>query len=261
MSADYGRVFSVFWLFWISLLATQSGCLLFHGQRYSDFIITTPLRNEEFLILGFMGGREPWNNHKRGCRKLALKLRSMDLPGVQVETIENKKRDLAIELILNAFDRNQDGDLDKTERSTARLILYGQSFGGAAVVKLARQLQELDIPVLLTVQINSVGIGDGIIPSNVSLAANLFQRNGWIIRGEPSIRAEDPRKTQVIANFEFDYSEKAIDLSEVSWFKRLFRTAHTKMDFDPDVWSEVEKMILSVIERKMSRTVTPGNGI
>ena len=245
-----GWVLSIFWLLWISLLITQLGCLFFHGQRYHDFTTTTPLRNDEFLILGFMGGREPWDNHKRGCRKLALKLQSMSLPGVQVETVENKKRDLAVELILNAFDRNQDGDLDQTERSTAQLILYGQSFGGAAVVKLARQLQELDIPVLLTVQIDSVGIGDDLIPANVSLAANLFQRNGWIIRGEPSIRAENPQRTRIIANLEFDYSDKDINLSEVSWFKRLFRTAHTKIDFDPDVWSEVEKMILSVIERK-----------
>jgi hypothetical protein len=38
------------------------------------------------LIIGFMGGREAWDNHQRGVRKLALKLRSMNLPGVHVET-------------------------------------------------------------------------------------------------------------------------------------------------------------------------------
>jgi hypothetical protein len=29
-----------------------------------------------------MGGRESWDNEKRGVRKLALKLRAMNLPGV-----------------------------------------------------------------------------------------------------------------------------------------------------------------------------------
>ena len=236
----------------VLMIYAQAGCLFFHGQRYHDFTTRTPMEGEDLLILGFMGGREPWDNHKRGTRKLALKLRSMNLPGVHVETVENKKRDLAIEFIRNAFDRNQDGALDESERAGVRLVLYGQSFGGAAVVKLARQLQKMDVPVLLTVQVDSVGIGDAIIPSNVRLAANLFQRNGWIIRGEPAIRPEDPMKTQIIANLEFDYRNKEIDLSEVSWLKRIFRTAHTKMDFDPDVWAEVEKMILSVIEPSQS---------
>lgn len=234
----------------VMLLGIQMGCLFFHGQRYYHFITKTPLPQKNFLILGFMGGREPWDNEKRGVRKLALKLRSMNLPGVHVETVENKKRQLAIELIRNAFDRNQDDKLDEEERSAARLILYGQSFGGAAVIKLARQLQKRDVPVVLTIQIDSVGIGDEVVPSNVSLAANLFQRNGLIIRGESQIRSEDPQKTQIIGNFEFDYRNKDIDLSQVSWFKKIFRTAHTKMDFDPDVWLKVEEIILSVIGQK-----------
>ena len=222
-------------------------CVFFHGQRYHHFTTGTPLPQRHFLILGFMGGREPWDNPKRGVRKLALKLRSMPHPGMHVETVENKKRELALRLIHEAFDRNQDGKLDETERGLVRLILYGQSFGGAAVVKLAKQLKERDISVLLTVQVDSVGRNDGIIPSNVARAANLFQKNGLLVRGEPEIRAEDASKTEIIGNFEFDYRDKAIDVSEVSWLKRIFLTAHTKMDFDPTVWKKVEAMILEVV--------------
>ena len=47
------------------------------------------------------------------------------------------------------------------------LVMYGQSFGGAAVVKLARQLQAMSLPVLLTIQIDSVGRDDSVIPQNV----------------------------------------------------------------------------------------------
>jgi len=202
------------------------------------------------LIIGFMGGRESWDNHKRGVRKMALKLRAMSLPNVYVETVKNNKRHRAIELIRNAFDRDTDGRLDERERASTRLILYGQSFGGAAVVKLARQLQKMNVPVLLTVQVDSIGRGDKMIPPNVARAANLFQRNGLIIKGEREIRPEDPSRTTLIGNFKFDYSQKKIVLSEVSWMKKLFRAAHTKMDHDPAVWEQVEKLILDTVSAK-----------
>lgn len=37
----------------------------------------------------------------------------------------------------------------------------------------------------------------------------------------------------------------ATPLSQVSWLKKAFRSAHTKMDFDPEVWSRVEGMIVN----------------
>jgi hypothetical protein len=228
-------------------LLFSTGGILVRAQRYEDFTTRTPLNGGDVLVVGFMGGRESWDNDQRGVRKLALRLRSMNLRGVHVETVENKKRRLALELIRNAFDRDLDGKLDEGERTSARVIVYGQSFGGAAVVKLARQLKKMGVPVLLTLQVDSVGRGDKVIPSNVARAANLFQRDGLIIKGEREIRAEDPSRTTIIGNFKFDYSRKKIDLAEVSWLKRLFRTAHTKMDHDPEVWALVEKAILDVI--------------
>jgi hypothetical protein len=140
-----------------------SGVCIARGQRYADFTTRTPLERNEILIVGINGGREPWNNEKHCVRRFALKMRSMNLPGVFIETIENKKRSLAIDLITKAFDRNSDGKLDKEELASVRLILYGESFGGAGVVKLARQLKRLGVPVLLTVQIDSIGRDDAII--------------------------------------------------------------------------------------------------
>src|SRR3990170_4244220 len=165
-----GRKASAF-LALLSISLLLSACIFRRPQRYSDFITPTPLPPDQYLVIGFLGGRQPWNNAKEGTRRLAL------------------------ELIRNAFDRNQDGRLDEAERQRVRLILYGQSFGGAAVVKLARELQALDIPVLLTVQIDSVGREDAEIPANVQAAANLFQHDGRLIRGEAEIRAEDLQKT------------------------------------------------------------------
>lgn len=225
----------------------DAGCAFSRGQQYRLFTTPTPLARNDYLVLGFLGGREPWDNEKRSVRRLALKLRAMQLPGVHAETVENRKRHLALELIRNALDQNRDGQLDPEERTSVRLILYGQSFGGAAVVKLARELKVMDVPVLLTAQVDSVGRNDAVIPSNVSCAANLFQRNGWLIRGQPRIRAEDPRRTKILGNFQYDYRHKQIDLSQVAWWKKVFRSAHTKMDNDPEVWARVEGMILSAI--------------
>ncbi len=232
----------------VFILGAGGVCL--YGQRPQDFVTRTPLEPREYLILGFMGGRDRWDDDRRGVRRLALKLRSMHLPGVHVETVENTKRGTALKLIRSAFDRNQNGVLDEQERASVRLILYGQSFGGAAVVKLARQLQKMDVPVLLTVQTDSVGWGDALIPSNVASAANLYQHDGLFIRGESAVRAEDPAKTKILGNFRFSYRDRNIDLSKVPWHKKIFRTAHAKMELDPDVWAKVEEIILSALAKQ-----------
>lgn len=242
----------------VVLLAVVLTLLVFfsdNGQRYEHFTTPTPLPPGHTLVLGFMGGRRPWNDDREGTRKLALKLRAMNLPGVYVETVGNRKRALALRLIQNAFDRNRDGELTADERASARLIVYGQSFGGAAVAKLARQLHELGIPVLLTVQIDSVGRGDAVIPANVRRAANLYQSDGWFIRGEPEIRAQDPQKTEIVGNFRFSYKEKKVDLSGVPWYRIIFRKAHAKMDRDPAVWAKVEELIRA----ELVATYEPGS--
>lgn len=224
-----------------------SACFLSKGQRFHDFRLQPPIKPSGVLVLGFLGGREPWDSEHSAIRHLVLRLRKMKLPQVHVETVENKKRDLALQLIRQAFDFDRDGALSKKEKDRVRLILFGQSFGGAAVVKLARQLHERDIGVLLSVQVDSIGIGDEEIPPNVDRAANLFQQEGLFIRGESEIRAEDPEQTEIIGNFEFSHEDQQIDISEVPWHKKLFRVAHTRMNFDPRVWQKVEQLILSTM--------------
>lgn len=220
-------------------------------QKYSDFTTVTPIGEGEYLVIGFPGGREKWTNTEQIVVRIANRLRTRQLPGVHIEVVENKRRKLAIELVRRALDRNQNSALEPAERDSAKIILYGQSMGGAAVVKAARDLEELGVPILRTVQIDSVGLGDGVIPANVLSAANLYQRNGKVIRGESAIRAEDPSRTQILGNFRYDYKQRRIDLprtAHVKWYKRLFWTAHTQMEFDPDVWRQTEELILTEIK-------------
>lgn len=229
----------------ILLLAALLGLVVSTAstQRFGDFTTSTPLPEGDYLVIGFLGGRRHWDDKSEGTRQLALKLRDAGLPGVHVETVENARRDLALQLVRSALDRNRDGQLDSNERASARIILYGQSFGGAAVVKFARQLNEIGVPVLLTIQVDSVGRDDAVIPPNVRRAANLYQRDGVLIRGEPIIRAQDPAQTTILGNFLFSYKDKNIDLSKVAWHRKVFRTDHTRMNVDPDVWAKVEELI------------------
>ena len=214
-------------------------------QTYASFTTLTPLPEGDTLVIGFLGGWEKWDDPNRGVRKFALRLRSMNLTGVHVETVENHRRELALELVRRALDRNHDGRLDEWERQSARIILYGQSFGAAAVNKLSRELNQRSVPVLLIVQVDSVGLGDGLVPANVRRAMNLFQKNDcFMIRGEDDFRAEDSTKTQILGNERWNYAGKTVNLAGAHWYQKLFRNAHVKMELDPEVWSIVETIIL-----------------
>jgi hypothetical protein len=196
-----------------------------------------------------MGGRNHRDDVRFGVGRFAKKLRDMDLPGVEVATFENTKRTQALELVRRAFDGDGDGQIDTQERESTRLIVYGQSFGGAAVVKFARQLKAAGIPILLTVQVDAVGLDDQVIPSNVAAAASLFQHNGVFIHGPRHIKAEDPRATEILGDFQFNYRDSAIDISDLAWHQKLFRESHTRMDRDPSVWNKVQDLILKALAR------------
>ncbi len=214
------------------------------GQTWEDLLTKTPIGLGETLVIGFMGGRNQWDNEERSPRKLALRLRSLRVRGLHVETLANHRRPLAVELIHRTFDRDRNGVVDSQEGACARIVVYGLSFGGAATVKLARDLHKLNIPVLLTIQIDSVGRGDGVIPPNVRRTANFYQKNGIVLRGEGPIRAEDPERTMIVVDCRVDYSKRKIDISHVNWFKKLMRVAHTYISYDPEVWSRVERLVL-----------------
>ena len=211
------------------------------GQRLRDFTTPLPLPPGSTLVVGFLGGFERWNDPHRGVRKLALRLRAANIPGLYVETVENHRRRAAMTLIRRAIADNRQG---------ARIILYGQSWGGASVIKTARDLEKWDVPVLLTVQVDSVGAHDAVIPANVRAAANFYQRDPFTaIHGRTEIRAADPARTEILGNFRFSYILHDVDQSDASWARRKFGGSHNKMELDPAVWDRVEQLIRDAAER------------
>jgi hypothetical protein len=197
------------------------------NQVFSDFTTPLPLPPGDTLVLGIVGGWERWDAEQRIIRRLCLMLREEKLPGVHVETVENHKLYLAQELIEKAF-----------PEGGHRIVIYGQSLGGAAAVRLARWLNERNIPVLFTLQMDSIGVKHSVIPPNVRAAANLYQRDLGFIRGLGRIRAEDPERTKIIGNFRFRYPlGKEINLYTEPWVRKTFMTSHLKFEYDPEVWA------------------------
>jgi pimeloyl-ACP methyl ester carboxylesterase len=164
-----------------------------------------------------------------------------------VRVFENHRGDDAYHAVLQQLDVDHDGSLSEEEKQNARIILYGHSWGASQTVELARQLKRVDVPVLLTIQVDSVhkiGENDAVIPSNVEQAVNFYQPHG-IVHGRAQIRAADPDRTEVMGNFRFDYSGSALRCQSYPWFNRLLIKPHVQIECDPEVWDQVEALIRS----------------
>jgi surfactin synthase thioesterase subunit len=220
------------------------------AQRFSQLKTPTPLPPGSTLVIGFLGGYDRWNDEHRSVRRLVLKLR--EHPGVFAESISNHRQALALRLIQQAFDTNQNGRLDPDEIAGARVILFGQSWGGSAAIAVANHLQKLGIPVLLTVQVDSVGAHDDLVSSNVQSAVNFYQHDPFTtIHGRNNIRAADPLRTTILGNFRSTYVFRSVDESNASKARQVFGGSHTKMELDPLVWNRVEQYITNAIARRL----------
>jgi pimeloyl-ACP methyl ester carboxylesterase len=93
------------------------------------------------------------------------------------------------------------GPLTEAEISAGpRVILVGHSTGGWAMFSVARDLRDKDIPVELTVQVDSVGITDSTVPSNVKSCAIFHAWDALVFMTTKKIKMEDPAHTKLLAN-------------------------------------------------------------
>jgi pimeloyl-ACP methyl ester carboxylesterase len=162
-----------------------------------------------------------------------------------VETYESYHEERALKRVLKLLDTNHDGILTPDEKQNAQIIIYGHSWGGSEAIALARGLEKYGVPVLLTIQIDSVTKlhqNDSIIPANVAQAANFYQANGRM-HGQAKIVAADPTLTKIIGNFEFDYAGKPYNCHGYPWYDRVFGKAHTQIECDSAVWAQAEDLI------------------
>ena len=225
----------------VSLLAISA-----RGQTASGNAKASVAAESPAIVIGFVGGYVSHDNAVHAEVQLADRLRSEYSPRlVHVEAFENHRGAAARAEILKLLDTNHDGSLSAEEKRQARIIFYGHSWGGAESVYMARDLAKDGIPVLLTVQVDSVTKkyrNDAVIPANVEQAANFYQTKG-LVHGESKIRAADPERTHILGNFRFDYSEHPISCTSYPWWDRFLVKPHTEIECDPNVWQRVETLI------------------
>lgn len=233
-----------------TLFTTGLALLLFtvlSGTAYSAE--TTPAlcngNSGPVIVIGFVGGFVHHDDLRHSEVQLAEKLRAGYSGHAHIAIFENRHRENAHRAILRWLDQDGDGALSDSEKRHARIILYGHSWGGSTVVVLSRQLQREGIPVLLTIQVDSIakpGRNDQIIPANVARAVNFYQTGGPL-HGIPEIVAADPARTQILGDFRFEYKKEPEPCSTYPWFARHFLKGHTSIECDPNVWSRVEALI------------------
>ncbi|MBI2689235.1 MAG: hypothetical protein HYX27_23270 [Acidobacteria bacterium] len=210
------------------------------GQSLPEVTIACPAPEGSRIAIGFLGALERWDDPHRSVRKLAVRLREQ---GWQAESFSHRNLNVAKKAVFQALDRNGNHRIDPNEAASAKIVIYGQSMGGAAAVKLAHYLRGKHVPVLLTVQVDSFGAHDQRIPDNVLTAANFFQRHWFSVRGEDHIRAADPTHTRILGNFEYEYPLWMVHTWPESWPRRIFGGAHARMEADPVLWARVELLI------------------
>lgn len=198
------------------------------------------------IIIGFVGGYVHGDDMIHSEVQLAAKLRALYPQGVYSESLANHDAQSAYPEIVRLLDTDHNGTLNDSEKRSARIILYGHSWGASQALTLARRLQKSGIPVILTIQVDSIKKrhqNDALIPDNVAQAANFYQPDG-ILHGRPRIRAADPERTKILGNFRFDYKEKPVRCYDgYGWLVRHFAKAHAEIECDPSVWSRVESLI------------------
>ncbi len=228
-------------IFALSLLVSLAqSCLAQSAAEVSP--TTAPV-----IVIGFVGGFVKHDNLAHSEVQLAARLHQEYPIGVDVETFESYHRENARRKVLSLLDTNHDGNLSPEEKQNGRIIIYGHSWGGSEAIALARELGAQNIPVSLTIQVDSVSKiheNDAVIPANVAQAVNFYQPNGFL-HGRSKIRAADPVHTHIIGNFRFEYKGLPYTCEQYPWYDRVFGKSHTQIECDPTVWNRVESLIRS----------------
>jgi hypothetical protein len=162
---------------------------------------------------------------------------------------------------MELLDTNRDGILSEEEKKSARIIIYGHSWGASETVAFARTLEHHSIPVLLTVQLDTVGKWGqhpSRIPANVQSAINFYQSERFL-RGGTEIVAGDSTRTEIIGNYRFTYVGKPINCSNYPWLARTFNKPHHEIENDPRVWNQVASLIDSRIASDRETGIVSAN--
>jgi pimeloyl-ACP methyl ester carboxylesterase len=212
------------------------------AQRGSDEALVSAQR---LIAIGFLGGFAKNGDAKHPEVWFGAYLREHYPSAIEVSVISNHDWRRAKRDVLRLLDADNDGVLTAAEKSQAKIIVFGHSWGASEASAFARELERLEIPVLLTVQIDIVpkpGQNAILIPRNVEAAINFFQSRGPL-HGRTQVVAEDPERTEILGNFHMTYEGHYLDCRNYPWFARTFNKPHHEIENDARVWSQIALVI------------------
>ena len=152
------------------------------------------------VYAGFVGALETSNHKGSGVVQIRDTLQGADYPDVCAASFIPISWTSGRDWILTHFPAHP-GPLTAEEAANSpRVILVGHSTGGWAMLSVARALRARNIPVELTVQIDSVGVTDSTIPKNVKYSAIFHAWDALVFMTTKNIRLEDPNHTTIVAN-------------------------------------------------------------
>jgi hypothetical protein len=204
---------------------------------------------QKLIVIGFMGGNvSPSNLVHREAQLIEVLQRGYPL-AIHAALFANRDGDLALRTVLQLLDEDRDGHLSDHEKNAARIVIFGHSWGASETVTLAGKLNQLAVPVLLTVQVDSVqkqSQNDKQIPPNVQEAINFYQSEG-LLHGRNRIFAIDPNRTKILGNHESTYQQNPVSCAGYPWYARAFMKRHIQIENDPVVWGQIQSLILAKI--------------
>lgn len=223
------------------------------NQAFEDFVTPMPVKRGDVLLIGVVGGWERWDHPERCVRRTALRIQDRKLARVHIETVENHKLELAEMLVRRAFDADRNGSLEPEEASAARVVVFGQSLGGRAVLRLCRTLHLWGVPVELALLVDAFGKDGYTVPPNVRTAANFFQRDHIVVKGASLLHPADPAATRILVNRKLSYKGRYIPMPDRTWTQRTFMGSHIKLEYDEPLWAEIEALLVKALETARAR--------
>jgi hypothetical protein len=152
------------------------------------------------IYLGFVGALEPANNKFSGIVQIRKTLQGKEYSDVCANSFSPYVWMDGRDWLLKHFPGHAGALTPEELQQSPKVILVGHSMGGWAMISVARELRNRDIPVELTIQVDSVGITDYTIPRNVKSAAIFHANDVLMFMTTKHVQREDPNYTKLIAD-------------------------------------------------------------
>ena len=189
----------------------------------------------KIVYLGFVGALEPPENKYSGVVQIRDILRGSGFGDVCASSYSPYVWTMGRDWLLKYFPAHE-GALTPAELLLCpKVILVGHSMGGWAMMSVARELRSRNIPVELTIQVDSVGITDQTVPRNVKNGALFHSHDVLMFMTTRHLKMEDPSMTKLVANV------------------TVAGAGHESITRDP----RIRELVLSTIERLRAGFLAP----